>query len=65
MNLNAAKNYVMPFGKYSGRTLEDIAAQDVLYLDWLAGLNLYPETKDAVTLMVQEYSADIDAAREK
>jgi exodeoxyribonuclease X-like protein/putative quorum-sensing-regulated virulence factor len=28
---------VMPFGKYKGKTLGDIADEDLLYLDWLNG----------------------------
>ena len=34
------EEFVMPFGKYKGRTLGDIADDDLLYLDWLAGIEL-------------------------
>ncbi len=34
-----ARDYVMPFGKHRGHTLDDIASTDdgLLYLDWLRG----------------------------
>lgn len=34
-----AKKYVLPFGKYKGQRLDDIAKTDegLLYLDWLYG----------------------------
>ncbi len=34
-----ARDWIMPFGKYRGRTLDAIASNDdgLLYLDWLRG----------------------------
>lgn len=32
--------FVMPWGKYKGRTLKEIADEDILYLDWLNGKDL-------------------------
>ena len=39
MDRDHAKKYTLFFGKYKGRTLDDIAASDegLLYLDWLRG----------------------------
>lgn len=36
---NQAKKYVLPFGKFNGRTIDDIATTDdgLKYLDWLYG----------------------------
>jgi uncharacterized protein (DUF3820 family) len=39
MKPTKAGRYVLPFGKYRGRTLDDIASTDegLQYLDWLIG----------------------------
>jgi hypothetical protein len=39
MTFSEASEYVMPFGKHKGRTLDAIASDDdgLLYLDWLRG----------------------------
>lgn len=34
------EDVVMPFGKYQGHTLGQIADDDLLYLDWLAGADI-------------------------
>lgn len=36
MTFDEAKTFVMPFGKYKGKTLDEIAKTDegLLYLDW-------------------------------
>jgi uncharacterized protein (DUF3820 family) len=36
---NQAKKYIIPFGKFKGRTIDDIATTDdgLKYLDWLYG----------------------------
>jgi hypothetical protein len=42
-----SENFVIPFGKYKGKTLEQ--ADDLLYLSWMRGLdNLYDDTKKAL-----------------
>lgn len=40
MTFNEAKHYEMPFGKYKGQTLDDIAQEGrgLRYLDWLRGV---------------------------
>ena len=39
MNFRDAAQFRMPFGKYAGKTLDDIATTDqgLIYLDWLRG----------------------------
>lgn len=53
----------MPFGKYAGRTLGDIEAEDVKYLDWLNGLSDIRDNKlvESVALLCVENAARIDA----
>lgn len=53
---------VMPFGKHKGRTLGDIAEQDVLYLDWLNGRELHGGLQEAVRWMCEEYAREIERA---
>jgi uncharacterized protein (DUF3820 family) len=49
MTIDQAEQTPMPFGKYKGQTLGAIADADVLYLDWLNGLdNLKPPLLMAV-----------------
>jgi hypothetical protein len=62
MDINP-EDFVMPFGKYKGETLGDIAASDPAYLDWLAGLdNLYEDTRKAVDAICEKYAAEIERA---
>ncbi len=37
MPFSQAEDTVVPFGKYKGSTIGDIADEDILYLDWLVG----------------------------
>ena len=39
MDFRSAAAFVMPFGQYKGKTLDEIAQTDkgLLYLDWLLG----------------------------
>ena len=48
--MNNVSDYIMPFGKYSFKSLRDIAMNyDVLYLDRLVGVkNLDPTTKEVL-----------------
>jgi len=42
-------NFVMPYGKYKGITLEEIGETDADYLDWLnscEGVNLHSEVRE-------------------
>lgn len=58
-----AENVVMPFGKYKGRTLGDIAADDVLYLDFLAGCDIKGrQLWKAIGEMCQRFAHEIDSA---
>ena len=43
MTYDYAKHFKMPFGKYKGRTLDNIAQTDdgLLYLDWLSGQEIF------------------------
>lgn len=60
-----ATDTVMPFGKYEGRTLGDIAEHDPLYIDWLSGLNdLRQPLADAVQEVADQYEAEIESALE-
>ncbi len=43
MDFKEAKEFVMPFGKYKGRTIDDVASDDegLRYLDWISGVDLF------------------------
>ena len=63
MTLQAAEEFRIPFGKYKGRPLSEIAEHDVLYLDWLNGLSdLSVRLMAAVSLVCASRSKQIDAA---
>lgn len=36
-SVEAAGEYVLPFGQYKGMTLASVVEVDILYLDWLRG----------------------------
>lgn len=55
----------MPFGKHKGKTLEWIADNDLLYLDWLSGIELRGRLETAVQNMCDEYAHDISAALQR
>jgi uncharacterized protein (DUF3820 family) len=62
MTMEQAYHVIMPFGKYSGRTLGEITHADLLYLDWLNGRdNLRDPLLTAVALICAERSAEIDS----
>jgi hypothetical protein len=44
--------HVLRFGKYKGQNLRTVAEEDILYLDWLLSINLYPETRQAILLVL-------------
>ncbi len=63
MTILEAEKVAMPFGVNTGRSLAEIAAADVLYLHWLAGLeNLVFYTKEAVALVAQKHERAIEQA---
>lgn len=51
------KEYVMPFGQYAGKRLDDIP---LTYLDWLLGVCKQPSTRAAI----KSYLSDPVIARE-
>lgn len=58
----ADPNMIMPFGKYKGNTLRWIAENDVLYLDWLAGIETRGQLKLTVILLANQYEDAIEQA---
>ena len=62
MNLDQAHGVLMPFGKYKGKTLGEIADEDVLYLDWLVGVQVWGKAGEAVKLLCEAYAAEIHDA---
>ena len=56
------EDMVMPFGAYEGWTLGRIAEADLLYIDWLNGLNLRNRKLTlAITDMCNRFSHEIDS----
>lgn len=65
MTILEAEKIRMPFGFYGrqGLTLGEIAADDVLYLDWLAGRPLgHAYLKEAIGVLAQKHEHAIAAA---
>ena len=48
MTLDQAKKTIMPFGKCRGWTLEKVADDDPLYIDWLRGIELRRDLAEAL-----------------
>ncbi len=50
MTFQQSCQFKLPFGKHRGKTLNQVAETDegLTYLDWFRGLDLYPETREAV-----------------
>ena len=64
---HAAKKFVIPFGKYRGKTLNEVAETDegLTYLDWMRGLgDLYEDTRRALDnfLNHEPVARDLQAA---
>ena len=58
-----SEDVVMPFGKHKGRTLGQIGDEDILYLDWLNGLdNLRPPLREAVADVCERRQHEIESA---
>lgn len=53
------ENMVMPFGKYKGKTIQWIADNDVLYLDWMMGIDLRGRLFHAVYDLHTKYEEEI------
>ena len=53
---------VMPFGKHRGRSLEWIADNDILYLDWAVDIVTHPDLKKAIADILDERQAEVAEA---
>lgn len=63
--LAQAKSFRLLFGKHEGKKLEEIAAEDILYLDWLNGQEwTRQDLKAAVAVLCKYYEREIDRAME-
>ena len=61
MTIECAESAIMPFGKHKGRSLGDIADDDVLYLDWLIGQDwLKADLRECVSVVCESRSKEID-----
>jgi hypothetical protein len=56
-------DYVMPFGRYTGSTLDEIASdhEGLLWLDWMVG---QPDLRDPLKSILERYVKRPDVARE-
>lgn len=68
MTFDKARRVKMPFGKFTGKTLDNIAESDdgLLYLDWLAGQNTYGEISLGLVVYLGDAAirADVEKLRE-
>jgi hypothetical protein len=61
MTMESAEATVLCFGKHKGETLGQVAATDVLYLDWLAGQGwLKDNLLEAVLVLCKKHERRID-----
>ena len=60
MTFSEASEYVMPFGKHKGRTLDAIASDDdgLQYLDWMRGAREDDGKNDQVDRALRSYLDD-------
>jgi uncharacterized protein (DUF3820 family) len=70
MTFDDAKNFVLPFGKYKGKTLHDVGGDDegLLYLDWVVDQQwLAPSTHLTIRTYLKDpaISRDLDALLEE
>jgi uncharacterized protein (DUF3820 family) len=52
--LDEALNYIMPFGKYGGKTVGDIYSEDPQYLSWVWDTfddSKWPKLMDAIRIL--------------
>ncbi len=63
MNFRTAADFVLPFGKYKGKTMDTAAMtnEGLLYLDWLRGER--GSRQDPLDLMLAAYLDDPTIAR--
>ena len=55
-----AEDVVMPFGKHDGKTLGWIAANDLMYLDWLAGADIRSRRlRRSIDAVARKYAHEI------
>lgn len=66
MTFKDASNFVMPFGKFKGRTLDAIASTDsgLKYLDWLRGERAYDNSCKPIDHALDAYMSDDTIKRE-
>ena len=67
MNNSTTPNIVLTFGKYQGRSVATVAAQDLRYLTWMASL---PTVRANPTLwasvrghLIEAFQAELDGER--
>lgn len=65
MTLDQAYSIVVPFGKYRGRTLRDVADDDITYLPWLRDAATSPRLAKAVGVICDANLVEIEQAVER
>lgn len=66
MNFREAQNFIVPFGKYRGKSIDVVASTDdgLLYLDWLRGSRIESNKSDVFDTALATYLEDATIARE-
>lgn len=66
ISFTEAKNWAMPFGKFKGKTIDQIATSDsgLRYLDWLYGEMCTSTNKTPTLDALQVYLQDPTIAKE-
>lgn len=63
MTFDDAKGFIVPFGRFKGETIDEVATTDagLLYLDWLVGMHY---TKGMFREALRTYLSDNSIAAE-
>lgn len=65
MTLDNAYKTVVPFGKFKGKTLKDVANADITYLPWLRDTATKLDLVEACTVICDANVVEIDEAMQR
>lgn len=64
MDFQTAANFLMPFGKHKGKKIDQVAIDDLRYLDWLYGENADKRNPTKFDIALKTYMEDPSIKKE-